>query len=284
VTGGPDWARVSADGRAWLERLPATIEACAERWSLALDAPFPLAGASVAIPATTKEGQSAVLKVCFPHRESEHEAHALRAWDGNGAVRLLAHDPERWALLVERCLPGRPLAGRPEPEVLETLCALLPRLWLPAAPPFRELADEAAWWVSYLPDRWEAAGRPFERSLLDAAVEALQELPATQGEQVLLHQDLHPGNVLGAEREPWLVIDPKPLVGEREFAVAPIVRAFELEQSAGAVTARLDRLSGALGLDRDRARLWALGQTIAWSLDSEYHPDHAEVARWLLRA
>jgi streptomycin 6-kinase len=284
VTDGLGWARASAEGRAWLERLPEIVEACAEQWSLTLEAPFPLAGASLAIPATTREGRSAVLKVCFPHRESEHEAHALRAWDGNGAVRLLAHDPERWTLLIERCVPGRPLAGRPEPEVLETLCALLPRLWLPGAPPFRELAEEALWWVSYLPHRWDAAGQPFERSLLDVAVEALQGLRATQGEQVLLHQDLHPGNVLSAEREPWLVIDPKPVLGEREFAIAPIVRAFELEQSARAVTARLDRLSGALGLDRDRARLWALGQTIAWSLDSEYHPDHVEIARLLLHA
>jgi streptomycin 6-kinase len=282
--GGPEWARASADGRAWLERLPATVEACAERWALALEEPFPLAGASVAIPATTQEGQSVVLKVSFPHHESEHEAHALRVWGGNGAVRLLDDDPERWALLIERCVPGKPLAGKPEPEVLDTLSTLLPRLWLPAGPPFRKLADEAAWWISYLPGRWEAAGQPFERLLLDEAVEALQGLSATQGEQVLLHQDLHPGNVLSAEREPWLVIDPKPLVGEREFGVAPIVRAFELEHSAGAVTARLDRLSGVLGLDRERARLWTLGQTIAWSLDTEYHPDHIAVARWLLRA
>ena len=210
------------EGGAWLERLPAIVAACAEQWSLTLGDPFPAASASVALPATTQEGHDAVLKVCFPHHESEHEADALRAWDGNGAVRLLAHDAERWALLLERCRPGEPLAERPRDEALDVLCSVLPRLWLPAAEPFRPLADEAAWWASYLPDRWEAAGRPFERPLLDAALEALRELPATQGEQVLLDQDLHPGNVLSAEREPWLVIDPKPLAGEREFSAAPI--------------------------------------------------------------
>ena len=86
------------------------------------------------------------------------------------------------------------------------------------------LADEALWWIDYLPAEWERAGKPFERELLDAAIARLGELAGSQGEQVLLHQDLHGDNVLAAQREPWLVIDPKPLVGEREFAVAPIVR------------------------------------------------------------
>jgi streptomycin 6-kinase len=146
------------------------------------------------------------------------------------------------------------------------------------------LADEAAWWVSTMRDEWEEAGRPFEAKLIDTAISMLEELAATQGEQVLMHQDLHPGNVLAAEREPWLVIDPKPLVGEREFAVAPIVRASELGQSRRAVVERLDRLTSELGLDRERARGWAIGQTIAWAVDSDFHALHAETARWLLEA
>jgi streptomycin 6-kinase len=101
---------------------------------------------------------------------------------------------------------------------------------------------------------------------------------------VLLHQDLHADNVLHSEREPWLVIDPKPLTGEREFSLAPIVRSFELGHSPHAVRTRLDRLSAELGLDRDRARGWALAQTVAWSLDGEYLPRHVETARWLLDA
>jgi streptomycin 6-kinase len=124
--------------------------------------------------------------------------------------------------------------------------------------------------------------RPFERTLLDAALRALEELASSQGEQVLLHQDLHADNVLRSERGPWLVIDPKPLTGEREFSLAPIVRSFELGHSQRAVRRRLDRLSADLGLDRERARGWALAQTVAWSFDSEYLPQHAETARWLL--
>ena len=195
-------------------------------------------------------------------------------------MRLLARDDERHALLLERCRPGTYLRE----GALEVLVDLLPRLWKPAGPPFTSLADEAAWWVSTIRVEWEKAGKPFEEALVDAAISILEELAATQGEQVLVHQDLHPDNVLAAEREPWLVIDPKPLVGEREFAVAPVIRASELGHSRRAVIERLDRLTSELGLDRERARGWAIGQTIAWGVDSDFHATHAETARWLLEA
>jgi streptomycin 6-kinase len=109
-------------------------------------------------------------------------------------------------------------------------------------------------------------------------------LAPSQGEQVLLHQDLHGDNVLAAEREPWLVIDAKPLVGEREFAVAPIVRSDELGAARADVLYRFDRLTSELGLDRERARRWTIGQTVAWSCYRGHHVPHADVARWLLDA
>jgi streptomycin 6-kinase len=98
----------------------------------------------------------------------------------------------------------------------------------------------------------------------------------------LLHQDLHGDNVLAGEREPWLVIDPKPLVGEREFSVAPIVRDYELGHSRQAALHRLDRLTSELGLDRERARGWTIGQTVAWAFDSASHRRHIDTVRWLL--
>jgi streptomycin 6-kinase len=117
---------------------------------------------------------------------------------------------------------------------------------------------------------------------VDFALDALRSLSASQGEQMLLHQDLHGDNVLASEREPWLVIDPKPLIGEREFAVAPIVRSAELGQSKRDALYRLDRLTSDLGLDRERARGWTIGQTMAWAFDSEYIATHLDTVRWLL--
>ena len=235
------------------------------------------------LPATRSDGTDAVLKIQWPHRESEHEADALAAWGGSGAVMLLDHDPEAHAMLLERCIPGSHLSTVGEDEVLDVFIGLLPRLWIPAGPPIGTLSEEATWWHASLEGWSERAGRPLSQPLLDATLEALRELPASQGDQVLLHQYLHPDNVLAAAREPWLVIDPKPLLGEREFSVGPIVRANELGHDEQAVRGRLDRLTAELGLDRERARLWAMAQTVAWAVDSgEADPWHVQTAEWLL--
>jgi streptomycin 6-kinase len=202
------------------------------------------------------------------HREAEHEPDALRAWNGNGAVKLLRQEGS--VMVLERCEPGTPLSAAGQDAALDFLVEVLPRLWIQAGEPFHTLADEAAWWYPQLPD-----GR-----LGDAARAAIDELAHTQGEQVLLHQDLHGDNVLDAQREPWLVIDPKPLVGEREFAVAPVVRSFELGATKRDVLYRFDRLTSELGLDRERARGWTIAQTVAWSSDAT-HP-RGQVVEWLL--
>jgi streptomycin 6-kinase len=223
-----------------------------------------------------------VLKIQWPHHESEHEAAALELWNGDGAVRLLAHDPSRHALLLERCKPGTYLHAAGAEEALRVLVDLLPRLWKSADQRFRSLTEETEWWT--IRDEWAKTGRPFEEALVDATEHAFEKLVPTQGEQVLLHQDLHGGNVLAAEREPWLAIDPKPLAGEREFGLAPIIRSFELGHGKREVLHRLDFLTAELGLDRERARGWAIGQTIAWSFGGEYQSRHVETARWLLEA
>ena len=268
----------------WLERVPSLVAECTERWRLRLGEPYAAGAAGYAVRAELEDGTPAVLKLVFPHRESEHEAEALAYWAGEGAVELLARDDERWAMLLERCEPGTRLSRLDPQAALDVLVLLLPRLWKPGRPPFRSLAEESAHWASTLPRNWDRAGRPFERRLLDAAIDLLESLAATQGEPVLLHQDLHGENVLSAQREPWLAIDPKPLVGEREFGLAPIVRSFEFGHSRRAVLHRLDRLASELELDRERARGWTIAQTIAWAFDSTYLTTHIETARWVLDA
>jgi streptomycin 6-kinase len=268
----------------WLERVPELVAECIEEWKLELGEPYEAGAAGYAVRAALTDGTPAVLKVIYPHREAEHEADALERLAGNGAVQLLARDDARSAMLLERCEPGTALAENGGEKALDVLVELLPRHWVRAGEPFRTLAEEAAWWIDDLPEHWEQSGRAIERRLVDTAVDALRLLSESQGEQVLLNQDLHGDNVLAAEREPWLVIDPKPLVGEREFAVAPIVRSFELGSSKADVLYRLDRLTSELGLDRERARGWTIGQTMAWAFDSDYSETHLETVRWLLEA
>jgi streptomycin 6-kinase len=266
----------------WLERVPDLVAQCVEEWGLQLSEPYPSGAAGYAVRTELPDGRPAVLKLIYPDRESEHEADALVLWDGHGAVQLFARNDDLSAMVIERCEPGTTLAAAGADVALQTLIALLPRLWVETGEPFHTLEDEAAWWIGYLPEQWERSDRTVARGLVDAAVDALSSLSHSQGQQVLLHQDLHGDNVLAAEREPWLVIDPKPLIGEREFAVAPIVRSFELGHSKRDALYRFDRLTSELGLDRERARGWTIGQTMAWAFDSEYIPTHLETVQWLL--
>jgi len=278
------WMEKSPKGSEWLRELPERVTACVNKWALDLEAPYQQSFVSMVFPARLSDGSPAVLKIQYPHMESEHEAEALRLWNGQGAIRLFDYDPEHHALLLERCEPGDHLSGVGADEAFEVFAQLLPRLWIKAGKPFRSLSDEAAGWLKELPLNWERAGRPFEIALFDAALEGIDRLRGTQGEQVLIHQDLHGDNVLRAAREPWLVIDPKPLTGERELSLAPIIRGYEFGHSRVHVVHRLDKLTTALRLDRERARLWALGQTLAWAFGSSFYDKHVETARWLWQA
>jgi streptomycin 6-kinase len=256
----------------WRANVAELVADCCKQWGLrAGDAYVPGACGHV-VKVDCEDGTPAVLKVFWPHREAEQEADALECWDGGGAVRLLARDGERHALLLERCEPGTFLSAAPDP--LGVLIGLLPRLWQ-SGDGFRPLADEVEQWEHDL-------GQTADAALRDVALAHIRELASTQGEQVLVNQDLHGENVLAAEREPWLVIDPKPLAGEREFSAASIVRSPELGHSKRDVLYRLDRLCSELALDRERAKGWTIAQTVAWSGGSDYVEMHMETVRWLL--
>ncbi|HEX5468554.1 MAG TPA: aminoglycoside phosphotransferase family protein [Gaiellaceae bacterium] len=289
VPSGLEGWREEPGGAEWLARLPALAEELAAAWSLELGSPFEPALVSLAVPARTADGGEAVLKLNFPEAESEHEADALAHWDGAGAVRLNARDDERRALLVERCVPGDQLWTLPDEEATGIAAGVLRQLWRapPAGHSFRPLAGEAARWAEELPLRWRRHGRPFERELLERAVGFLREAGPAQGEAVVLHQDFHGGNVLRAGPDRWLAIDPKPLVGEREFDTASFLRDRRPElardpDAPGTVGRRLDLLAGELGLDRERMVGWGIAHALAWGLEEQrIEPAHVECARIL---
>lgn len=256
----------------WRANVAELVTDSCERWKLRPGEPYLPGAAGHVVRVECADGTPAVLKVFWPHREAEQEPEALERWDGDGAVRLLARDDERHALLLERCEPGSFLSTAPDP--LGVLIELLPRLWR-SGDGFVSLAAETEAWA-------ECLDETADRELRAIALDLIGELAPTQGEQVLVNQDLHGENVLAAGREPWLVIDPKPLAGEREFSAASIVRSPELGHSRRDVLYRLDRLCSELPLDRERAKGWTIAQTIAWSAGSDYVDTHMETVRWLL--
>ena len=242
------------------------IEECADEWSLTNVEPFEPAHLSYVAGVVRDDGSRAVLKVNFPDAESEHEPDALAHWNGNGAVRLFAQDPSRRALLIERCEPGTRLWDLDEDAAITIAIDVLRELRRapPQHIPFRRLADEAARWRVELELLRDPLGRPFERALLDTALAYLDELAPTQTEEVVCHQDFHGGNVLLSERG-WLVIDPKPLLGEPAFDAASLLRD-RRPVDPDTVCARLDRVARELGLDRERMRGWGIVHALAWGL------------------
>ena len=190
-----------------------------DRWSLSLGAPFDGSDGSCAwvAPAMRADGTRAVLKLGMPQMEAAHELQGLHFWDGDPTVRLLESDASLNAMLLEQCEPGTGLGELPEPEQDVIVAGLLRRLWRrPAAPhPFRPLSVMTAHWAD---ETMAAASKwPADRGMIQEGLRLLAELPRSASNDVLLATDLHAGNVLRAQREPWLVIDPKPFVGDRAY-------------------------------------------------------------------
>ena len=206
-----------AAGRAWLEALPELVAALVDGWGLDTGPAFAHDGyTAVVLPATTAAGDDAVLKLAFPHMEGRDEAAGLRFWDGDPTVRLLAHDEASGAMLLERCRPGHDLNVLPEEERDVVLARLVPRLWRrpPEGHGFRHLSEMIAHWTAETlagEERWPDA------ALVREGLAAWAELSRPAAGDVLLGTDVHAGNVLAAEREPWLVIDPKPFVGDPAY-------------------------------------------------------------------
>jgi streptomycin 6-kinase len=247
--------------------VPGIVAESADRWSLTVGDPFQPGGHTAWVaPVRGASGEEMVLKVAWRHPEAEHEADGLRFWDGNGAVRLYASselDGDTIVLLLERCLPGAPLSAQPEADQDGIIAGLLHRLWReqPAGHPFRPLREMCEAWA----EEFEAESRRRPTNLDPGLVR--EGLALLRSVEVLLCTDLHAGNVLAAAREPWLVIDPKPYVGDPTYD--PIQHMLNCGQRLQADPHGLvRRLADLLGLDRHRLLLWLFARCVQESADS----------------
>ena len=270
----------------WRTEAPGLVAALCRDWELRVDGPAMAGETAAVVPVRTVDGGTAALKVGWPHEEAEHEHLALRTWAGNGTVRLLRADPRRWAMLLERADPGHDLHDVPVREACEVVAGLYARLHVPAIPQLTRLSAHAARWATALaglrdrdvvPRRFVDQARGLARSFAND--------PATDG--ALLHTDLHYANVLAAEREPWLVIDPKPISGDPAYEVAPMLwnrwdEAVADNDPRGATLERMFTLVDGGGLDEDRVRAWVTVRMMVnaqWALTSGGDP-----AAWLTKA
>ncbi|MFC8434525.1 aminoglycoside phosphotransferase family protein [Streptomyces sp. NPDC057253] len=273
-------------GREFIAGLPALIEEFLERWDLSPDG-SPLHGVTALVlpvrPAL-KDGPPAALKFQLLDEESAGEPVALRLWDGDGAVRLLDHDPVTHTMLLERLDSTRMLSTLPGTrDAVLVIAHLLAHLTAEPAPAeMRHLGDIAQAMLEQTPEALPRIPDPALRRTVADCAAAVREVADEPGDR-LLHWDLHDENVLAAGRAPWLAIDPKPLAGDPGFELWP---ALDNRFDADEITWRFDAMTDVLGLDRARARAWTMGrllQNALWDIEDgrPLEPRQLEIARRL---
>ena len=269
------------EGVAWLERLPALIADLAQRWSLTVLPPFEALSYNYVAPVVRADGSDAVLKLGVPNPELLTEIEALRLYDGRGIVRLLDADADRGALLLERLKPGTMLSSLADDAQATSIAAgVMRQLWRPA-PENHSFPTVARWakGLQRLRNQFGGGTGPFPSALVEAAETLFAELIGSMAEPVLLHGDLHHFNILAAERQPWLALDPKGVVGEPAYEVGALLRnpypEFLTWPHLDRVLARrVSQLAEELGFDPERLVGWGFAQAVLsgwWSYEDHGH-------------
>lgn len=269
----------SQERMIWLAKLPAAIDELVKRWSISAVGP-PFDGEDVSCawvaPVACADGKPAVLKIGMPHMEAEHEIAGLRLLDGEPTVRLLDFDEEQNAMLLERCVPGTSLRSMFQPDQDVVIAGLLKRFWraLPDDHEFRPLSTLVTFWTE---ETLADESRWYDREIVSEGLRALDYLSDSFSSNILLATDLHAGNVLASKREPWLVIDPKPFVGDPAYdATQHLLNCRSRLRTDGYATMR--RFADLLEVDFDRMRQWTFARFAAEPRD-EWDDDATELAR-----
>lgn len=266
----------------WVADLPRVVEDLARRWSLELGRPFQPGGStSWVAPVRNAAGERLVLKLGWRHYEALHEDDGLRAWNGDGVVCLFDSlvVAETSALLLEACEPGTSLSEAAPPAEQDAVVAgLLRRLWIEPPPGhrFRPLQRMCDMWADAFADAFEdkhtaagARGLKLDSGLARAGIELFQALPDTAERSVLLCTDLHSENVLAARREPWLIIDPKPYVGDPTYDPLQYMLNFPGRLAADP-SSFVRRMADLLELDAERLRQWLFARCVLGSVDQPH--------------
>jgi streptomycin 6-kinase len=253
----------------WWQRLPVVLAELAERWELVVGEAVGRGNTSLVVRCRRADGRAAVLKLTPEAELGVAEASALRQWGSSGRVPLVwEFDAASGALLLE-AIPGEtPLSECRATVELNQIASLIGGLHRSGAPIVADGVVSLAARVEFIFDHWvERHGRRGEAVTGAVPVDRLRRghelargLAADAGEPVLLHGDLHPGNVLdGGEARGLVAIDPRPCVGDAAFDAVDWV--FWAVDDPVAWEPRSRALALALGLDHER--LWAWCSALA---------------------
>lgn len=265
-----------ADAADWLGRLPGLAQEAlsADGRELSLDRVVAPGGrSSLVLLVHRPDGTPAVLKIAPSGAEPQRERAALAHWNGWGAVQLIDPDPDPAAggpdgsLLLERLHHEVSLRSLPEAKALLEAAGTVRRLWVgpPVGHPFETVTERTGRQTG--PMRAAADADPALAPLVSAALAMRDELVALPPELLLLHGNFRQSKVLAGERAPWLTVGPEPLVGERAYDLARLVRDRVedlIASPGGAATARrrVKKLADSLDVDRERLHGWTLFRAV----------------------
>lgn len=253
--------REGETGAAWLDELPAISEELLGRWKCVPDGEVMHGGVGIIVPVLRPAEGAAVMKVSFPHPGNVHEPDAFVAWGGRGAVRLYERDDARFAMLLERARPSTLAELDDGDEVVTVAGRISRRLAIPAPPGLPRLREQADSWAAQFRRDAQELTHTLPGYVVDAAVATAQELGHDQPES-LIHGDLHARNILSADREPWLAVDPKGYAGDPAYDGGTLLKSqaltlVEADDLRKALFRALHVFAEAAEVDRERARRWA---------------------------
>ncbi|MGP4044717.1 aminoglycoside phosphotransferase family protein [Streptomyces sp. 2A115] len=263
-------------GAVWLTELPGIVDELLGRWGCVPDGEVMHGGVGVIVPVRRgAEGAAAVLKVSFPHPGNVHEPDAFMAWGGRGAVLLHERDDERFAMLLERAQASTLADVENGDEVVTVAGRINRRLAIPAPPGLPRLRERADAWEKQLRQDAQELTHALPRYVVDSAVATVRELGRVQPD-TLVHGDLHARNVLRAEREPWLAVDPKGYAGDRAYDGGTLLKSraltlLEADDLRKALHRALDVFAEAAELDRERTRRWAQFHAVQAAFSGRRH-------------
>ena len=274
----------SPAGRAWMAALPSLLHDLARQWNLTVDQDEFWHGDNAVVVPVRQHSQPFALKLAWPPSQASGEADALTAWRARGMVELVAADVARGALLLERLDASRSLAGVHVTEAAAVAGALASTLAIEAPGSFPCLRAEARQLTITLRARQRQLHDPVPGQWVTLAAGLAADL-ADDPACLLVHTDLHCGNILASQRpgQPWVAIDPAAAVGAPERSVAELLwtRADELHDPQ-AITSLLGIFVDSGQLDRAKATAWAFVRTIdywLWGLQNGFTTDPVRCQR-----
>jgi streptomycin 6-kinase len=268
---------------------PAGLSRCVERWGITLGEPYAdVYPGNLVYRCRLGDGTPAVIKT-EPDRLAEDEflpgLDALLLYGGRGMVRVLEAARDDRVVLMERVVPGETLWDAPIDDALEALASVMTKLR--AVPPSGHAFPDARSYHRAWPNHRRLYGGPgpLDAGLFEIGERLFLELCDISAAPVVLHGDLHYGNVLSSDREGWLAIDPKGVAGEPSYEVGDLFRnrVDELYESSDPVRAmrrRVETVGELTGFDRERIRGWALAQAVlseVWTADKPARAPHVDL-------